>query len=250
MKKFFDNHSSHCIRFFRSQIISLEEIDSDESPPFHLITAARNEGNSTDLCCASPLRWLESFTLWLPRHPESGETEAVSYTSDHGQPNVPLHFDAEGSIFVVIEGSGVLDSHAVPIATLTKLDAINGAWKLTFPPDLGAPREAQVPALESWMQSNESGIRYFSGSTTYHKTVDAPKEWFKPGAKVMLDLGTVKEFAEIEINGKPVGVIRWKPRFVVDVTSALKPGSKANTPLLESGMIGSVTLWRSDTSSY
>jgi hypothetical protein len=220
--------------------------------------------------------------LW---HPESGETEVVRYTSDRGQTTVPLHFDAEGSVFVVFDGSGVSGSDAVPTAKLTKLAAIDGTWKLTFSPDLGTPREAQMPVLESWTQSNEAGIKYFSGTATYHKTVEAPKEWFKPGAKVMLDLGTVKEIAEIEINGKPVGGILWKPPFVVNVTSALKPGSnelsvkvtnlwpnrmigdlqsgalktyswtdfrpfKADSPLLESGMIGPVSLWRSENSSH
>ena len=39
----------------------------------------------------------------------------------------------------------------------------------------------------------------------------------------MLDLGDVRELAEIAVNGKPVGII-WKPLFHADVTSALKPG--------------------------
>lgn len=63
VKKFFDNYSSHCIRFFRSQIISLEEIDSDESSPFHLITAVRNEGNSTDLCWTRPIADTHGFAF-------------------------------------------------------------------------------------------------------------------------------------------------------------------------------------------
>ena len=40
--------------------------------------------------------------LW---HPETGETEPVSYTIEKGQTIVPLHFDAQGSVFVVFEGS-------------------------------------------------------------------------------------------------------------------------------------------------
>jgi hypothetical protein len=97
-------------------------------------------------------------------------------------------------------------------------------------------------------------------------------------AKLVLDLGKVKEIAEVSVNGKPVGAIRWKPPFQADVISALKPGSnhievkvtnlwpnriigdrrpnatrkyawldykpfRANSPLLEWGLLGAVELY-------
>jgi hypothetical protein len=39
----------------------------------------------------------------------------------------------------------------------------------------------------------------------------------------MLDLGQVKEIAEVSVNGKPLGIL-WKTPFQADVTGALKPG--------------------------
>jgi len=213
--------------------------------------------------------------LW---HPESGETEPVSYAIENGQTVVPLHFDAQGSVFVVFEGNAAAPSHTVPARTLTQLGAVDGVWKLSFPPNLGAPAEADFPALIAWTASTDAGIKYFSGSATYHKQIDAPKEWFDSGARVLLDLGTVKEMAEVTINGKPVGGILWKPPFTVDVTDAIKPGAnelevkvtnlwpnrmigdlqpgatktftwtdfrpfKADSPLLESGLLGPVAVW-------
>jgi hypothetical protein len=56
--------------------------------------------------------------------------------------------------------------------------------------------------------------------------VQASAEWFKAGAKLWLDLGDVKNIAEVTVNGKPLGIY-WKPPFRVDVTSAMKRG--ANT---------------------
>ncbi len=38
-----------------------------------------------------------------------------------------------------------------------------------------------------------------------------------------LDLGDVKNLAEVAVNGKPLGIV-WKPPFRVDVTGAIKPG--------------------------
>ncbi len=217
--------------------------------------------------------------LW---HPETGETEPVSYTSTQGKTVVPLHFDPQGSVFVVFEDSVASASRKVVSSKQIELAKIEGAWKVTFPSNLGAPPNAEFPDLASWTASSDTGIKYFSGTATYSKQLDAPKEWFSSGAKVLLDLGTVKEIAEVTVNGKPVGGILWKPPFQVDVSSALKPGSndlivkvtnlwpnrmigdlqpgvtktytwtdfrpfRADSPLMESGMLGPVTVWRSVT---
>jgi hypothetical protein len=78
----------------------------------------------------------------------------------------------------------------------------------------------------SWSENSDPGVKYFSGTATYTKAVEAPPEWFKPGARLWLDLGDVKNLAEVSVNGRSLGVV-WKTPFRVDATSALKPG--ANT---------------------
>jgi len=67
-------------------------------------------------------------------------------------------------------------------------------------------------------------VKYFSGTGSYTKTVQAPREWFRSGARLWLDLGDVKNIAEVSVNGKKLGTV-WKPPFKIDVTSALKPGT-------------------------
>ena len=69
-------------------------------------------------------------------------------------------------------------------------------------------------------------MKYFSGTGTYSKTIQAQADWFKSGARLLLDLGAVKNLAEVTVNGKPLGIL-WKAPFCADVTDALKPG--ANT---------------------
>ncbi len=61
----------------------------------------------------------------------------------------------------------------------------------------------------------DAGVKYFSGTATYLKEIYAPKEWFQPDRRLMLDLGTVKEIAEVSVNGTAVGGILWKPPFLV-----------------------------------
>jgi hypothetical protein len=69
-------------------------------------------------------------------------------------------------------------------------------------------------------------VKYFSGTGTYTKTIQAPAEWFESGTKMGLDLGSVKNIAEVTVNGQSAGVL-WTPPFQADVTNALKPGTNA-----------------------
>ena len=94
---------------------------------------------------------------------------------------------------------------------------------MAFPPNLRAPAKIQLAKLESWTASADDGVKYFSGTATYTKTLQAPPTWFRPGAKVLLDLGAVKDLVDVSVNGKPLATL-WKPPYQVDVTGVLKPG--------------------------
>ena len=67
-------------------------------------------------------------------------------------------------------------------------------------------------------------MKYFSGSGTYTKTIEAKAEWFAKGAHLWIDLGDVRNLAEVTVNGKALGVL-WHAPYRVDATSALKPGA-------------------------
>ncbi len=101
---------------------------------------------------------------------------------------------------------------------------VKGAWSLRFPPHWGAPAEVQLDKLISWTDHPEAGVRYFSGTATYDKTVEVPAERLKTGRELWLDLGGVKNFAEVEWNGQNLGVL-WKPPYRVNVTAAAKAGA-------------------------
>jgi beta-galactosidase/beta-glucuronidase len=74
------------------------------------------------------------------------------------------------------------------------------------------------------------GVRYFSGTGTYSKTFDMPEGWIRPGTSLWLDLGVVKNLAEVIVNGKSLGIV-WKTPFRVDATKAMKEGE--NTLVLK-----------------
>ena len=99
---------------------------------------------------------------------------------------------------------------------------ITGPWKLSFPPGWGAPGEVTLDKLISWTKHPDNGVKYFSGTATYEKTF----VWnSKPdiSSRLILDLGYLKNFAEIEVNGKRFPVL-WKPPYRVDITDIVKAG--------------------------
>ncbi len=111
-------------------------------------------------------------------------------------------------------------------ATVAELPApltVEGSWQLSFPPKLGAPAAATFDHLMSWTESADEGVKYFSGTATYHKTVEIPAGGFGAGKKLVLDLGNVKNLASVSVNGKSLGTL-WKEPFQLDITAAVKPG--------------------------
>ncbi len=108
------------------------------------------------------------------------------------------------------------------VAEVPKPVEIAGPWELSFPPNWGAPAKVTLDKLISWTEHADSGVKYFSGTATYRKsfTWDAKKQ---RAERYILDLGDLKNFAEVQLNGKALSLL-WKPPYRLDVTDVLKSG--------------------------
>jgi hypothetical protein len=161
--------------------------------------------------------------LW---HAETGSTEPASYLIANGRTVVPLRLAPDDAVFVVFRKPAAEPARALPDPVETELAKVAGPWEVAFQPGRGAPATARFNALSSWSESSDPGIKYFSGTAIYTANFDVPAHWFVSGARLWLDLGDVKNLAEVKINGRPLGTV-WKTPFRIDATEALKPG--ANT---------------------
>jgi hypothetical protein len=161
--------------------------------------------------------------LW---HADTGEIEPAAYRVANGRTTVSLKLDPADAVFIVFRKTGSAQGRTLPRVTETAVGTIDGSWRVAFQPNRGAPASIMLDKLSAWNDSSDPGVKYFSGTATYTKTIEAPAEWFAASAKMVLDLGSVKNIAEVTVNGKSAGVL-WKPPFRADVTGALKPG--ANT---------------------
>lgn len=100
---------------------------------------------------------------------------------------------------------------------------LSDQWQVSFQADRGAPKEKQWMDLGDWSQSKEKGIRYFSGTATYTKTIKVDESILSTNQHFMMDLGEVADIAEVIINGNSAG-ITWTAPYALDVTPYLKTG--------------------------
>lgn len=100
---------------------------------------------------------------------------------------------------------------------------IKGPWEVRFPEGWGAPTSKVLRKLISWSEDSEEGVRHFSGTATYHKEFDVPQDLLAGSVRLILDLGEVREVADVWLNDQPLGIV-WKPPFRVDIGKAVRPG--------------------------
>jgi hypothetical protein len=148
--------------------------------------------------------------LW---HPDTGRIEEApvfQFTED-GRTRLPLALEPNGSVFVVFRRAASSGRNAPVRVAAPAPVPIAGPWTVRFTPGWGAPAEVRFDKLVSWSENADPGIKYFSGTARYSTRIEVPagREW-------TLDLGDVREIAEVWLNGKPLGVL-WKRPFAVSL---------------------------------
>jgi hypothetical protein len=98
-----------------------------------------------------------------------------------------------------------------------------GQWTLSFPDGWGAPPLIAVTRFESWSQSQDAGVRYFSGTGTYRTVLHIPGALLGPQRQLWLNLGQVREIASVAVNGIPVQTV-WSAPFVTRIDPVLHAG--------------------------
>ncbi len=156
----------------------------------------------------------------------TGERQfAAAYEEKDGRTYVPLEFAPYGSWFVVFREPAAAHPALAQSnhEALVPVQPLTGSWTVHFDPQWGGPASAQFDDLQSWTKRSEPGIKYYSGTAVYAKTFNVAAVDLAGKPRVYLDLGDVRELAEVKINGHSCG-ITWCPPWRVEVTGALKPG--------------------------
>jgi len=165
----------------------------------------------------------ENQILEIPDGTEGGLSTSAAPGAglDTSKPGLPVLTAWQEGTYAATAASGK-QLRAVVQSVPEPLD-VSGPWALRFPPGLGAPETATFDELKSWTASDNPGIKYFSGTAAYTTTVSIPAGLKREGTVLMLDLGRVREIAEVRLNGIDLGIL-WKMPFRVDITEAAKAG--------------------------
>lgn len=241
---------------------------------------ANCEDRATDAACTFRVVG-KSPALW---NPDTGAIRPLPEFSERdGRITVPMKFEPLQSFLVVFrkEVSGVsVQVSAKNFPKQTQIAEITGPWQVAFDPKWGGPEKpVEFAVLDDWTKRTEPGIRFYSGTAVYRKTFDA-SQIAGSKSKIFLDLGRLKNLARVKLNGSECGIV-WCAPWRVDIAAAVKPTGnqleievanlwpnrligdlslpaekrrtwttrnpyRADSPLLESGLLGPVTLWMED----
>ena len=143
-----------------------------------------------------------------------------------GQTELPVELGPAGSVFVVFRKP---DAAADPVSRDTFIAVetpapltIDGPWQVDFPDGWGAPVTNQFDKLQSWTESDDDGIKFFSGIATYRKSFEMPESHAKQ-KRLFLELGDLAEIAEVTLNGKRLG-LTWLPPYRLEISDAVHVG--------------------------
>jgi hypothetical protein len=213
--------------------------------------------------------------------PITGEHwEAGDFRQEKGRTMVPLEFGPRQSWFVLFRKPAAEPKpKRSNFPTFAVAGELAGPWTVRFDPKWGGPESIVFDKLDDWTKRPEPGIKFYSGKATYLNTFDLPESARPPGQRLYLDLGSLKNVAQVRVNGQDAGVVWTAPwrieitrlaqptgnRLEIDVVNlwpnrligdaALPPGKRLTTtnvvkfkkdsPLMASGLFGPVTIQRS-----
>lgn len=147
-------------------------------------------------------------------NPENGEMSDLSYRIDDGRTYVKVAMQAHDAFFVVFSEKTNDKEYTAQLPEKATLLDVDGPWDVLFQENRGAPEYAVMDELASLTESQIPGIKYFSGTAVYKRNITIPEH----DGSLMLDLGSVKNIAEVYVNGQKVSVL-WREPFVCDISS-------------------------------
>jgi hypothetical protein len=169
---------------------------------------------------------------------DDGSIEKITdFTQMAGRTKTKLLLEPYGSRFVLIRNDKNAPRydglHSVLINDIAQhkrqqdkdkdSQELAGEWSVAFDPVWGGPGSVKFKILSDWKNHPEDGIKHFSGTAQYTKTFTLAPADLQNDAPLYLDLGDVRQIAEVTVNGQKLATL-WKPPFAVDIRKAAKAG--------------------------
>ncbi|MDW8380909.1 MAG: glycosyl hydrolase [Verrucomicrobiota bacterium] len=161
--------------------------------------------------------------LW---DPVSGMRRVLpNYEVKDGRTSLLLEFPPCGSWFVVFRhpAEQYPPTGQPNFPRLQPVHSIPGPWTVRFDPKWSDLTEIRMDSLISWTDHPHPDIRHYSGTAQYETKFLWSASFGGTTQEVWLDLGDLRELAEVHINGQSCGIV-WTPPFRVRIDGLLQPG--------------------------
>jgi len=210
-------------------------------------------------------------------NPVDGSISEVSYKIREGRTEVRLEMQPWDACFIVFDEETTVHEFTLPRPEYQTITEVDGPWHLSFPNGMGTPETWHLDSLMSLTKTEVPAIRYYSGTIVYSNTITCADKLI--GDPLWIDLGRVHNLVELYINGELVETL-WRHPYRAEISKYLHAGNnqlelrvvnlwpnriigdqqpgvrkwtfttipfyQADSPLLESGLIGPVRLLSSN----
>ncbi len=150
-------------------------------------------------------------------NPLTGKYNHLSQRQYAGKKEYLLELLPGESRFIMETTNESVVENLKPIAVESLV--LNGNWSVQF--EKGTPKVPgifKMTELKSWTSLSDSAV-FYTGKASYKHRFDIPENAIS-SKNFKLDLGDVREIAEVRINGKSIGVA-WSIPYVLDIPSGL-----------------------------
>ncbi len=139
------------------------------------------------------------------------------------QVEISLDLLAGESIFIEVLNQP-LKSTTLPKSDIRNLKSeipIVGTWQVDFlKGEPALPKSFKTDKLDSWTNASDTMVQYFSGKARYTTHFKVEKD--KLNKMAWIDLGDVRESAEVKLNGKSLGIAWCLPMRLPIIQGLLK----------------------------
>ncbi len=157
--------------------------------------------------------------------PFTGKRTGIDVLRSGPSAQLTLEIEPGGAAFILFAADRIAPTKPLTVVT-TKPGP--DSWSLSVLGHGHRGRTVETARVDFALQdiSTIADFSDFSGEAVYSTSFPIEKAWLRPNTRVLLDLGTVHDIAQVQINGADCGMLIAAP-FQVDITRALKPGVNA-----------------------